>query len=64
MNPPDMEPKPELLWWRSTDKEEEEMTLKVGSRGENGEFFMEVSGREWKPGDREDGSERTGELVA
>ena len=56
----DMEPKPESLWWRSTDKEEEEMTLKVGCRGEIGEFFMEV----FDVWGREDCSKWTGELVA
>ena len=39
----DMEPKPESLWWRSTYKAEDGMTLKVGSRGENWEMpFVEV----------------------
>ena len=30
----DMEPKPEWLWWTSTDKAEDGVLLKVGGRGE------------------------------
>ena len=33
---PDTGPKPESLWWTSTRREEEERTLKVGSRGKIG----------------------------
>ena len=31
----DMQPKPESLWWTSTNKEEDERTLKAGSRGKS-----------------------------
>ena len=32
----DMEPKPECLWWTSTEKAEEGVLLKVGNRGKIG----------------------------
>ena len=40
----DLDPKPESLWRTSTDKDEDERTLEVGSRGKSWDsLFVEAS---------------------